>query len=237
MAAWLLLLLRDGESYGRALFTRLSERGIGVETAFSYRTLRALEGDGAIASRWTESHHGPQRRSYRLTSKGRRLLAEHAACIAATLQLYDMFVRAYAGGGRAAPEHPADPPAPSPDGGSTVSRELLMAWLLLLLRDGESHGYGLRRAIEQRHIRADSGAMYRALQTLDADGSLQSRWGPSTAGPQRRSYQLATRGRRRLDELAESIDATREKYAAFVEAFEIGARASAVSGRFRHPTG
>jgi PadR family transcriptional regulator PadR len=91
MAAWLLLLLRDGESYGRALSARLSERGVGVETGFSYRTLRALEREGAIASRWTDSHHGPRRRSYRLTSKGRRMLAEHAAGIAATLRVYDAF--------------------------------------------------------------------------------------------------------------------------------------------------
>src|SRR5688572_9558236 len=33
IAAWLLLLLREGESYGRALFARLSQRGVGVESA------------------------------------------------------------------------------------------------------------------------------------------------------------------------------------------------------------
>lgn len=41
-----------------------------------YRVLRRLEADGVVSSQWEEGEAGPQRRSYRLTPDGVRLL-EH----------------------------------------------------------------------------------------------------------------------------------------------------------------
>ncbi len=41
-----------------------------------YRVLRRLEEDGFVASNWAGGDHGPQRRSYALTSTGRALLEE-----------------------------------------------------------------------------------------------------------------------------------------------------------------
>lgn len=242
LAAWLLLLLRDGESYGRALFGALADRGIAVDAGLAYRTLRALESDGAITSQWTPSHHGPRRRSYRLTRKGRRRLAQLAADITATCHLHEAFVRAYdarsdighedgehgptgdpgepsqqpAEAERAiSPEAPAhDAPAP------TVGRELLVGWLLLLLHEDESYGYGLRQALDERDVRADAGALYRVLRALERDGLLQSRWMKSAAGPRRRFYRLTARGRRSLDELAGAIAATRDHHATFLRIYE-----------------
>lgn len=119
---WLLLLLRDGESYGRALVARLREGGTNIESHHAYRRLRALDLDGAITSRWTASDAGPRRRSYRLSRRGRRRLAELAESIAASSQLHETFLLAY----RRHEEHPPDgsardraddseEPAPQPD--------------------------------------------------------------------------------------------------------------------------
>ncbi len=93
--AWLLLLLRDGESYGRALLGELHARGIHLESGQAYRILRTLDHDGAITSRWTPSDGGPHRRNYRLTAEGRRTLAELTVGIAAGWRVHDAFLRAY----------------------------------------------------------------------------------------------------------------------------------------------
>lgn len=251
LTAWLLLLLRDGESYGRALLGRLSDRGISVDAGLAYRTLRALERDGAVTSRWTEPQAGPRRRSYRLTRKGRRRLAELATDITATWQLHETFLRGYqrahAGHASTSSElfgseephepseqsngdehlpvdgsdhagHDAAPPrdAPAP----TVGRELLAAWLLVLLLEREaSYGYELRRALEEHRVRADPGALYRVLRELDRKGWLQSRWRRPAGGPRRRFYRLTPEGRRNLDELAAVITASRDSHTAFLNAY------------------
>lgn len=245
---WLLLLLRDDESYGRALVGRLGERGISIESHHAYRRLRALDLDGAVASRWTPSDAGPRRRSYRLTAKGRRRLTELVASLTASWQLHETFLYAYQhadeapatsgsdhhggdeprwpsqqpgdgaqtvdgrGGGRARPAEAALPPA--------VGRQLLAAWLLLLLRPGPSYGYGLRRALAKHHVRADPGAMYRVLRHLERDGWLQSRWMQPAAGPRRRLYRLTAKGRRHLAELVRAVMDVQNSHAAFLRAYE-----------------
>ena len=250
MGAWLLLLLRDGESYGRELISRLSERGISVDMALAYRRLRELDADGAITSRWAQSHVGPRRRCYRLTDKGRRQLAEHAASIAATLQRHDAFLDAYAhalgdeepgvrprrggaGDQRSAPGDDDDEDAEGGrhDGGEVESehdaasapagRELIAAWLLLLLlMRGESYGYDLRRALDDQHVHADAGALYRLLRALERDGWLHSRWTTSAAGPRRRVYELTSAGRSNVGQLADVITTIRDSHAAFLDVYE-----------------
>ncbi|MFP5364529.1 MAG: PadR family transcriptional regulator [Thermoleophilia bacterium] len=220
LAPWLLLLLRDGESYGRALFGRLSERGINVDSSFGYRTLRALEGDEAVTSRRAKSDRGPLRRCYRLTRKGRHRLDELAADIAAAHRLQARFLEAYERehGGQArdrSPRLPGDHDAAS----SSLGRELLAAWLLLLLHRGESYGYGLREALAEREVQTDRGGMYRLLRALERGGSLQSHWTTSATGPRRRSYRVTPAARRHLAELAHIIAVTHEGYGAFLKAY------------------
>ena len=262
MGAWLLLLLRDGEGYGRELIVRLSERGISVDTALAYRRLRELDADGAITSRWVQSHAGPRRRCYRLTGEGRRQLAEHAATIAATRQRYDAFLRAYAhamgdeepgasprrGSDRTSAQRPAPVDDDAEDaqdgrddrreeasqhdpGSASAGRELVAAWLLLLLMRGESYGYDLQRALHDQHLHADPGALYRLLRTLERDGWLQSRWTTSTAGPRRRVYELTGAGRNNIGQLAHVITTLRDSHAAFLDVYERGPRSPRVGQR------
>lgn len=220
LAPWLLLLLRDGESYGRALFGSLNERGINVDSSFGYRTLRALEGDEAVTSRRAKSERGPLRRCYRLTRKGRRRLGELAADIAAAHRLQGRFLEAYerehGGHGR---DHRARVPGDHDAALSSVGRELLAAWLLLLLHRGESYGYGLREALAEHQVQTDRGGMYRLLRALERGGSLKSHWTKSAAGPRRRSYRVTPAGGRHLDELARIIAVTHEGYGAFLQAY------------------
>lgn len=68
---------------------------INVDSAVVYRTLRRLEGEGLVRSRWTESGVGPRRRSYRLTAVGTRQLDAVARTISSVRDLHDRFLDAH----------------------------------------------------------------------------------------------------------------------------------------------
>lgn len=95
LTAWLLLLLDRGSGYGYELRGQLEAQSIGVDSAVLYRTLRRLEGEGLVRSRWTESHVGPRRRSYELTSSGTRQLDDVAGTISSVRDLHDRFLDAH----------------------------------------------------------------------------------------------------------------------------------------------
>ena len=98
------------------------------------------------------------------------------------------------------------------------SRELLTAWLLLLLEDQAVHGYELRRRLETYGVTTEPGALYRMLRKLESDGCAASSWAKSAAGPQRRLYQVTAKGRRELEQLVGTITAARDIHAAFLQA-------------------
>lgn len=93
--AWLLLLLDGGASYGYELRRELDARGLKVDAGVLYRTLRKLETDGWVESRWMRPVTGPRRRFYRLTPRGRRKLDEIAALIDGIRDVHEAFLRAH----------------------------------------------------------------------------------------------------------------------------------------------
>ncbi|HWC25561.1 MAG TPA: helix-turn-helix transcriptional regulator [Solirubrobacteraceae bacterium] len=103
------------------------------------------------------------------------------------------------------------------------SRELLTAWLLLLLHRGATHGYELRRQLESYGVCTEAGSMYRLLRKLESEGCAASSWAKSAAGPRRRLYQLTAKGRRDLDGLVMAIAVARDVHAAFLEAHQAAA--------------
>ncbi len=117
--------------------------------------------------------------------------------------------------GQSVPEPLAPPPACY-----QPSRELLTAWLLLLLGRQATHGYELRRVVEGHGVSAEPGTLYRTLRRLESEGYAASTWEQSAAGPRRRLYQLTPRGRQHLNELVEAIRVTRDVHAAFLRAEE-----------------
>lgn len=98
--AWLLLLLRAEPSYGYVLRRALRIRGLEVEAGTLYRSLRELEGDGLVASRWMDPAAGPRSRVYTITPKGRRSLDVLAASTEAARDAQVAFLTAYASAGR-----------------------------------------------------------------------------------------------------------------------------------------
>jgi DNA-binding PadR family transcriptional regulator len=103
--AWLLLLLRAEPSYGYMLRRALSERGLEVEPGSLYRSLRELERDAFISSRWVEPAAGPRARVYTTTPGGERCLDVLATTIELARDAQEGFLAAYR----------ETAPAPAPD--------------------------------------------------------------------------------------------------------------------------
>jgi DNA-binding PadR family transcriptional regulator len=77
----LLMLKEKGRSYGYDLSESLEQYALTdaqIERAALYRTLRALEANGHVTSRWDTDNGGPARRVYSLTKKGLRHVEEWA---------------------------------------------------------------------------------------------------------------------------------------------------------------
>lgn len=96
VAAWLLLLLDRGATYGYQLRRELDAASVSIDLSVVYRTLRKLEANRLVSSRWARSRHGPRRRSYRITAQGRRELDDAAEVIASIRDVHDTFLHGHA---------------------------------------------------------------------------------------------------------------------------------------------
>jgi poly-beta-hydroxybutyrate-responsive repressor len=75
----ILLLLKERESHGYELVSRLGELGFEVsDFGGLYRTLRGMEEDGLVTSSWGTPARGPARRVYSLTPQGEEQLHDSA---------------------------------------------------------------------------------------------------------------------------------------------------------------
>lgn len=81
--------------------------------------------------------------------------------------------------------------------------------LAILATEGDSHGYQIKRAIEDRHLSGPPyGVLYRLLDAIEEDGLVESSWQKGEATPARHIYRITPAGTRRLVE-------DRNRWAAF----------------------
>lgn len=101
-----------------------------------------------------------------------------------------------------------------------MHKDFRTAWLLLLLREGSSYGYELRRELTAREMHVDPAVMYRTLREMESGGLISSRWMASENGPKRRVYDLTAAGREELARIATTIEQERNIQSEFLTAFE-----------------
>lgn len=114
----------------------------------------------------------------------------------------------------AAPAEPAlvepAPGSPPPTPGfpfMTPPRDLVNAYLLLLLRNLSMHGYQLMQQLMQFGYQpTDPGSIYRQLRHLEQQGFIRSSWETGEAGPARRTYTLTETGDAFLQTWATAIE-------------------------------
>ena len=94
----LLFFLSQRASYGYELMAKLDGFGFPKakpDPAMVYRTLRYLEKEGFVLSKWDTKGAGPAKRIYELTKKGLGLLHVWAGTIAMRKQVLEKFVTLY----------------------------------------------------------------------------------------------------------------------------------------------
>jgi poly-beta-hydroxybutyrate-responsive repressor len=93
--------------------------------------------------------------------------------------------------------------------------------LLLVLREGETHGYELAEMLEELdpEERVDPGNLYRILRGLEEEGVVASRWRDDLPGRAKRTYRLTPVGERLLDDWATALDRTNHAIAAFLRRY------------------
>lgn len=94
----LLFFLSQKDSYGYELMAKLDNFGFpkaNPDPAMVYRTLRYLEKEGFLVSKWDTRGAGPAKRNYSLTPKGIALLHRWADSISIRKQVLEKFLKLY----------------------------------------------------------------------------------------------------------------------------------------------
>lgn len=80
--------------------------------------------------------------------------------------------------------------------------------LLLALKRGPMHGYGLVERIEPFGFPAEelnSGPLYRTLRKMEQEGLIAGKWHKGEQGPRKRVYTLTPQGEEALKEWVEIL--------------------------------
>jgi PadR family transcriptional regulator, regulatory protein PadR len=94
----ILLTLREWNSYGYELMERTAAFGFeAMNPGTLYRTLRQMEKDGVVESKWETSRGGPARRMYTITDAGEAYLDFWADALEQYRRNMDSFFRLYTG--------------------------------------------------------------------------------------------------------------------------------------------
>ncbi len=76
-----------------------------------------------------------------------------------------------------------------------MPKNYLMAWLLVMLKDYNLHGYEIMKDLKAKFdVVTDPATVYRALRQLERDGYISSWWDPKEQGPARRIYTITDSG-------------------------------------------
>src|ERR687885_1272433 len=97
----ILLTLREWNSYGYELMKRTASFGFeAMNPGTMYRTLREMEENGVVKSKWETTKGGPARRMYSITDAGEAYLQFWAKSLEQYRRNMDAFFRIYTGGPR-----------------------------------------------------------------------------------------------------------------------------------------
>lgn len=90
------LLLAEGPAHGYELLSQLPALGFDrADAGGLYRTLRVMEDEGLVASRWEHGESGPARRMYELTDEGLEWLHLWAGSVRDMRRRLSRFLRQY----------------------------------------------------------------------------------------------------------------------------------------------
>jgi poly-beta-hydroxybutyrate-responsive repressor len=99
-------------------------------------------------------------------------------------------------------------------------RDLILPYLLLLIRSYQAHGYLLLGRLAEAGFGAlDPGWLYRTLRQMEKDGLVTSAWDTASAGPARRVYSITEAGQAMLDVWAAGLQQHRRMLDGFIQLY------------------
>ena len=109
-------------------------------------------------------------------------------------------------------------------------KNYLMAWLLVMLKDHNLHGYEIMKELKEKFdVVTDPGTIYRALRQLERDGYISSWWDPKEQGPARRIYTVTDSGGAALELWNTALEQYRSNLDQFFDLY--ASKHEAVKGR------
>ena len=105
--------------------------------------------------------------------------------------------------------------------GAVHIRGFIEPCILLLLRDGPSHGYDLAQSLGHYGFAdVDPSIVYRTLRNMEDGGLILSEWEGTSSGPARRVYELSPAGRQHLARWVQQIHDTDSMLHRFIDIYE-----------------
>lgn len=98
-----------------------------------------------------------------------------------------------------------------------AQKELLLAWMLLLLDGDTTYGYTLRQQLLERGVDLQASSMYRRLARFEREGWVVSSWSEPIGGPRRHVYALTAEGRSELRAMTALVEELRDAYSTFLD--------------------
>lgn len=98
LRAFLLFFLLGKESHGYDLIERLKQIGVkyeNYEVGYIYKTLRNMEDEGLLKSRWNIKEKGAARRIYTITEEGKKNLEKWTEMFSNLRKSIDAFLNSY----------------------------------------------------------------------------------------------------------------------------------------------
>ena len=95
---FILLILKEKESYGYELIEKISEfrfHDSPPDVGAVYRNLRTMEREGWVKSKWDTRGTGPAKRIYRITPQGEEILHGWAVTVRKRKEALDQFLKLY----------------------------------------------------------------------------------------------------------------------------------------------
>ncbi len=94
--------------------------------------------------------------------------------------------------------------------------------LLLLLHQGEGHGYALIEGLKKQGLADDSlnpSVVYRGLREMEQWGWVTSRWDTEGSGPPRRVYRITPQGEEFLETWTGDLEEMKDTLDRFLDAY------------------
>ncbi len=103
------------------------------------------------------------------------------------------------------------------------TKSFIQPSLLLLLQQGDGHGYALMENLKSQGLADDSlnpSVVYRGLREMEEWGWVTSRWDTKGSGPPRRVYRITSQGNEFLNTWTGDLEEMKGTLERFLDAYE-----------------